>query len=150
MHNYQNININRSFKSLSNCVVENITACQLFCSKKNTLLFCLCLHSVNTDPTQNYTWRYLPRMWWGPSVNSKKRHTSTFWNKFLTKMRLYILLILKNKIFGYWWRFREPILIDGSPFYPCKRTGSNSIQKPTSLPFFLCIDNNEPRTLLNV
>ena len=30
------------------------------------------------------------------------------------------------------WRFREPILIDGSPFYPCKRAGSNSVQKHVS------------------
>ena len=44
----------------------------------------------------------------------------------------------------------EPILIYGSPFYPCKRAGSNAIQKQTYLPFLLCIYNNEPRTYLNV
>ena len=51
---------------------------------------------------------------------------------------------------GLWWRFRKPILFDGSPFYLCKLAGSISIQKNNAFSPSQCIYNNEPRTLSNV
>ena len=49
-----------------------------------------------------------------------------------------------------WWRFREPIVFDGSPFYLCKLASSISIKNNNASSFSQCIYNNEPHTFSNV
>ena len=49
-----------------------------------------------------------------------------YFDKILSQYNLSDITFINNfntSINNFWWRFREPILIDGSPFYPCKRAG---------------------------